>query len=107
MQGSDQIIGCIRINQIEKKTAIGSIGYELAEQFWNKGLMTEAVQAVADYCFLTLSLFRLEAWTHLENESSKNVLLKAGFQMEGVQRQKIVDGENRHDLCLFGKLAID
>lgn len=106
-QGRDEIIGCIRINQIEKKTAIGNVGYELSQPFWGKGLMTEAVQAVADHCFNTLALFRLEAWTHLENESSQRVLLKAGFQKEGVQRQKFVDGANRHDLCLFGRLVSD
>lgn len=106
-QSSDQIIGCIRINQIEKKAALGNMGYELSKPFWGKGLMTEAVQSVVDYGFQKLSLFRLEAWTHLENERSQGVLLRAGFQLEGVQRQKIVDGENRHDLCLFGKLATD
>lgn len=107
LQGNEQIIGCIRINQIEKKAAIGNIGYELSEPFWGKGHMTEAVKAVADHSFQDLSLFRLEAWTHLENEGSKKVLLNAGFQMEGVQRQKIVDGDKRHDLCLFGRLATD
>src|SRR2546430_5283659 len=65
-------------------------GYWLAEEFWGKGIMTEAVTAFANYCFETFSLKRMFAEAFSNNPASARVLEKAGFVLEGRLRNNVV-----------------
>lgn len=56
------------------------IGYVLSKDYWGQGLMTEAVKAVIDYCFKELGFEALAICHYLENEKSKRVIEKCGFQ---------------------------
>lgn len=58
------------------------IGYVLSKDYWGKGLMTEAVQTVIDYCFNDLGLDFLicEHWDI--NDRSRRVIEKCGFVYE-------------------------
>ncbi|HEX3624936.1 MAG TPA: GNAT family N-acetyltransferase [Verrucomicrobiae bacterium] len=60
------------------------IGYVLARQYWNRGFMTEAVQAVVEWAFTQPSVFRVWAVCDVENGASARVLEKAGFEREGI-----------------------
>lgn len=102
-----EIIGAIRFNRIDRKASFASVGYELAQAHWGQGLMSEAVTGVAGHGFDVLSLFRLEAWTHIDNAASRRVLERTGFQLEGVQRQKFICDGARADLCLYARLWDD
>jgi [ribosomal protein S5]-alanine N-acetyltransferase len=59
------------------------IGYVLAKDQWGKGLMSEAVKAVIDYCFNTLHLDFLTVGHFKRNLRSQRVILKAGFTLFG------------------------
>lgn len=56
-----------------------SIGYVLSKDYWNKGLMTEAVKAVIDYLFNTLDYDFLLCGHFDHNLASKRVQEKCGF----------------------------
>lgn len=56
----------------DKKTA--EVGYYLLPEYFNKGFMSEALQAVLNFGFNTLKLNTIEAFTHLENKSSIKLL---------------------------------
>jgi len=99
------VIGAIRINEIDKKNRCGSIGYELHSDYWNDGLMTEAVEAVTKFAFEHFDLNRVEAWTWPGNEASNRVLLKNGFTHEGTLRQRMFFDGEYHDNNIFGKLV--
>jgi RimJ/RimL family protein N-acetyltransferase len=62
------------------------LGYELAQEFWNQGIMTEAIRAMTGYAFSTMGMNRIQATTELENAASMRVLQKVGFQEEGILR---------------------
>lgn len=55
------------------------IGFELMTKFQRQGLMNEAAQVVIDYVFQTLKFKKIFAVTHVENQSSINLLLKLNF----------------------------
>lgn len=57
-------------------------GYWLAEPFWGKGIITEAVKAMTVYAFKTQPLERLFARPFEHNIASQKVLEKAGFILE-------------------------
>ena len=56
------------------------LGYVLSKDYWNKGIMTEAVSKVVDYCFNTLKLNFLMASYFNYNIASKRVLEKLNFK---------------------------
>ena len=73
---------------------IVTFGYWLAEPFWGRGIVTEAVQAVVRHGFNLLPLVRIEASAFASNPASARVLEKCGFTFEGVRRHNVVkDGQ--------------
>ncbi len=58
------------------------IGYWLAEDYWKKGIMSEAVKLISDYAISELNFDRLEAHVLEYNPASKRVLEKAAFSQE-------------------------
>ncbi|MBE0393884.1 GNAT family N-acetyltransferase [Flavobacterium sp. PL002] len=57
------------------------IGYRLIEKYWGKGIATETTVALIDYAFENLKTEKVYAICNVENEGSKNVLLKSGFKI--------------------------
>ena len=55
------------------------IGYVLSKDYWGRGLMPEAVQAVINYCFSVLQLDYLTCGHFVQNSQSRRVIEKCGF----------------------------
>ena len=55
------------------------IGYVLSKDYWGRGLMPEAVQAVIHYCFHTLHYDFLTCGHFVQNNQSRRVIEKCGF----------------------------
>ena len=71
-----------------------TVGYWLGEQFWERGVMTEALTAVTDFCFDNFPLRRMSAEVFANNPASARVLEKAGFIFEGRLKNNVLkDGE--------------
>lgn len=69
------------------------IGYDIAEPYRRKGLMTEAVGAILEYGFNQMGLHRVEALTATYNESSQKIIKHFNFTFEGTLRKHYnVDG---------------
>ena len=66
------------------------LGYWLGEAYWGRGLMTAVVRRFTDYAFATYNLNRIYANVFAWNESSARVLAKAGYALEGRQRNAAV-----------------
>ena len=101
LKEEDDLIGSCGFNSVNKKKQTGELGYELARPFWQQGIMTEAVTAAVDYGFTHLALRGIEAWVVPANRASANLLLKVGFQSEGVLPEKGYWDGRFHDLELF------
>lgn len=56
------------------------VGYRFDKLYWGQGFATEITKAVIEYAHKELGIKQLVAVTDLENEASKNVLIKSGFQ---------------------------
>jgi RimJ/RimL family protein N-acetyltransferase len=74
-------IGFVPGKDVHRYTA--ELGYWLAEPFWGKGIMTQAVRSLAAYAMHDLRLHRLYAEPYSTNPASMRVLEKAGFICEG------------------------
>ena len=101
-----------------EREAIGSIGlapgkdvhrftaelvYWLAEPFWGREIMTEAVKAVSEYALETLGFCRIYAEPYAANPASARVLEKSGFVLEGVMRANVFKDGRVLDQFLYAK----
>jgi ribosomal-protein-alanine N-acetyltransferase len=81
---------------------MATIGYWVGEPFIRHGYTLGAVRAVIGFSFSRLGLHRLEAACVPENEPSRRLLLRAGFELEGRASAYLkINGEWR-DHLLFG-----
>jgi ribosomal-protein-alanine N-acetyltransferase len=62
---------------------VHELGYHLVRASWGKGLATEAARAVIDHAFASLNADALFAGHHPDNQASRHVLLKLGFEYTG------------------------
>lgn len=83
------------------------IGYWLGQPHAGRGLMGEAIGLVAPWCFGKLGLRRLVAACIPDNQRSRRVLEKAGFECEGVVRSYLRINGVRRDHLLFSLVAPD
>jgi ribosomal-protein-alanine N-acetyltransferase len=79
------------------------IAYWLAKPFWNKGIITKAIQFICQMGFNERKLIRIEAMVFPENIKSCRVLEKNGFLFEGRLRKFLVK-ENRFSDALMYSL---
>jgi RimJ/RimL family protein N-acetyltransferase len=79
-------------------------GYELHPDFWQKGIMVEAVSAILQCGFGELGFNRVEACPFAVNVASQKLLLKVGFVHEGNLRQRCFINGQFEDQLYFGLL---
>ena len=88
-------VSVFRGENIHKRTA--ELGYYLAEEYWGRGIMTNAVKELCEYVFKNSDIIRIFAEPFADNLASCRVLEKAGFELEGtlkcaaVKNGKIID----------------
>jgi RimJ/RimL family protein N-acetyltransferase/ligand-binding SRPBCC domain-containing protein len=80
MRESQDPIGMIEA-RLQNTTV--DIGYVLARAHWGKGLMPEAIRAIAETSLLDPGIFRVQAFCDCQNIASQRALEKAGFLREG------------------------
>ncbi|RCX19737.1 ribosomal-protein-alanine N-acetyltransferase [Fontibacillus phaseoli] len=81
----EKVIGSITLSNIVYGAFQSChLGYRIDQSAQGRGLMTEAVAAVADYAFSELGLHRIEANIMPRNKASLKVAEKAGFYHEGL-----------------------
>jgi ribosomal-protein-serine acetyltransferase len=81
------IVGTIGFNRIEQWDRIGYMGYWLAESYRGQGIMTKSCKSLIHYAFTTLKLNRIVITCATENQRSRAIPLRLGFQHEGVARE--------------------
>ena len=95
-------IGIFRQENIHRQTA--ELGYYIAEEYWGKGIMTEAVRQICEYVFRESDIIRIYAEPFVYNIASCRVLEKAGFQYEGTLRSNAVKNGKVMDMKMYSLL---
>lgn len=95
-------IGVFPCTDVYKKSA--ELGYWLAEDFWGKGIMSEATRRICDEAFERFDIVRIFAEPFAHNLGSRKVLEKAGFTYEGTMKCGVYKRGNIYDYCIYGLL---
>lgn len=80
-------IGSISVVNLNERHLWCEIGYCMGKEYWGKGLMTEALQAVIEYLFTKVGFNRIMAKHDIKNIGSGRVMQKSGMTFEGTMRQ--------------------
>ena len=98
-------IAAFRQENVHRRTA--ELGYYLAEEYWGKGIMPEAVKQICDYIFSNSDILRIYAEPFAYNTASCRVLEKTGFQYEGTLRNNAIKNGKILDMKMYSRLKSD
>ncbi|KXT87760.1 GNAT family N-acetyltransferase [Streptococcus oralis] len=94
-ENPEQVIGDISIVEMDEIDSSCEIGYVLGKSYWGRGIMTEALKAVLDFCLTQAGFQRVRARYASLNPASGRVMEKAGMSYlktitNGVERKDYV-----------------
>ena len=95
-------VGYVPGSDVERYSA--EIGYWLGEEFWGRGIVTEAVMLVTEHAFNELNYLRLFALPFADNPASGRVLEKAGYTREAHLRASSVKFGEPKDQWLYARI---
>ena len=99
LSSNDNLVGTICLFNFSNENDQAEIGYELLPAFQGQGIMQEAASKVIAFGLDVIGLKAIEAYTHLENENSSNLLKKFNFR-----KQENIDS-NSNDMFVIYKLS--
>jgi RimJ/RimL family protein N-acetyltransferase len=99
------VIGLVPGEDVHRLTA--ELGYWLAEPYWGRGIVPEAVRAVVEHGFNELGFVRIFAEPYVGNSRSARVLEKAGFVLEGRLRAHVIKDGQIRDMLLYARVRDD
>jgi len=92
-------IGFTLHSDVERLSA--EIGYWLGEEFWNRGITTEALRAVTQHAVRAHGLTRVYAVPYEWNPASCRILEKCGYRLEARLRRSVIKDEKIIDQFLY------
>jgi len=104
-----KVIGGIGLSKVKRDQGTADIGYQLGEDYWRQGFMSEAATVMIDFAFKRLKLRRIEAHIYPENKASQGLAESLGFKYEGTRRKaaKTLSTGKIHDVMVYGMLKED
>jgi [ribosomal protein S5]-alanine N-acetyltransferase len=83
----------------------GEIGYWLGQEYWGRGIMSEAVGAMTEHALLSFGINRIFAMVFETNAASARVLERVGYRLEGRLRSAVFKDGRFMDQLVYGYVA--
>ena len=107
-QTSNKLIGHFTIKSLDYSIPKCELGYWLDEDYYGKGLMTEAVNIILVFCNSQLDMRKIFLRTMTTNIASQKVAEKCGFTKEGhLQKEHRTGNGDVVDIFYYGKILKD
>ena len=84
---TESLVGTIGFNTLSFIHLKGEVSYDLAFEYWNKGIMTKALNEITDFAQNQLKLNRIQACTAKNNKKSIKLLERCKFKPEGLMKK--------------------
>ncbi len=102
---ADRLIGFVALDGLNWAHGDSFIGIGIGDRaYWGKGYGTDAMRVLLRYAFTELNLHRLSLNVFSYNQRAIRSYEKAGFVVEGRQRQALRRDGQYHDLIFMGVL---
>ncbi len=96
------IVGLKAQNDIHRKSV--ELGYWIAEEFWQKGIATQAIGLITDWAFMHLNINRIFASVFENNIASMKALEHNAYRLEGILRKAVYKNQIFLDEYRYAKL---
>ena len=104
----DTLVGGINLRDVRRGVSqSGSVGYWIGEKHARNGYTLDAARTLVRFALYTLGLHRIEAACCPENDASRKLLQRAGFELEGRARAYLNINGVWRDHLLFGLVRGD
>ncbi|WP_417605884.1 GNAT family N-acetyltransferase [Oceanimonas baumannii] len=107
LNATGELAGKCMLFSYEQESRRAEIGFGLGCDYWGKGYVNEAGEALIQYGFDSLGLRRIEAEIDPDNYASAKALEKLGFTLEGLLRQRWEVNGVISDSAMYGRLVTD
>ena len=97
----NELIGTCGFNYWSRVNKRAEISYDLAVEYWNKGIMSSAVRSICQFAFNELQVIRIQATVAINNYASMKVLDNLGFQREGVMHNYAILHNKAYDYNMY------
>lgn len=98
----DEVVGSIGVFPQEDINRLNAeLGYWLAEPFWGKGIMTDAIKYMVEYAFDMLPIDRIFARPFPTNPASQKILEKNGFVLEATIKDGLIKNGVKMDELIY------
>jgi len=102
----NKAIGSIDLFDFDPNHLRAGVGILIAEKAdRKKGYASEALNLLMDYCFSVLNLHQLYCNITIDNEPSILLFQKHGFQITGMKKQWVRDGDSFKDELLLQRIC--
>ena len=102
---TDAFLGLALVPEIDREGATVELGYVVVPEARGRGVATEALRRLTDWAVEELGAVRLVLMISVDNEPSKRVAARCGYEREGVLRSVYVKPGVREDVELWSLLA--
>ena len=92
-------VGIVPLTDVERLSA--EVGYWLGEDYWGRGITSEAVALLVDYVFRETGIIRLFASVYEYNPASMKVLEKVGFTRQAILRDAAIKNGRVIDMYYY------
>lgn len=102
-ENPNEVIGSIGVVFVDNYLEQAHIGYCLSKKYWNKRIVTEALNSVLSYLF-QCGFTRIVAIHSVLNPASGQVMKNCGMKLEGILRK--AEKDNTGEFCDIAQYAI-
>jgi ribosomal-protein-alanine N-acetyltransferase len=81
--------------------ASAELGYWIGQEYWGRGIATQALRQLLDYVFNNFSFNKIRANVFSNNLKSMHVLVKCGFMQEAILQKAVYKYEQYLDEHLY------
>ena len=87
------------------KGHLAEIGFWVGEEYWGKGITSEALRTMSDLVFSTMKYKKLFAPVLGPNKASMRVLEKCEYNLEGILKSEVFKGGQYFDIYHYAKYS--
>lgn len=80
----DKLVGNISFNSINNELKKVEIGYWLSAEYQGNGIVTKSVSKLIEMAFTELNILKIQISVAVENQPSRKVCERLGFNLEGI-----------------------
>ena len=104
---SGEKIGVVSFYYFQPEHKKAEIGFWIFPPYWNKGIVSEVLQTIIQYCQKEKGIHRLQAFVEEGNIASSRVLEKNGFAYEGMMKDCEIKNGKYISLLVYSLLSTD